>query len=292
MRRLFIIPGLRAKEGGYIAAFAGLVALVYFSIPPSFLQAMHVHVRDGVEVRLALRNILTSENAEKDDVLQFEVAEDVVVVGHTIIAKGAPATGKVVRVKGAGKKKAKDASVTFRLLAVRTVDNQQVPLRKHAEADKKKSDKENEFEEDQPIPGLVSRAVGADKGKLYIVYLDGAVVVNAPDTTTTTPAAPPTGQTATTPTGQPSTPAVQPAATTPSTAAAAQEPATVDFVTDPPGADIFIDGNFAGNTRSSLQVTPGQHTIELRLSGYRSYKRSMMVDEGSHPTVSKTLEKQ
>jgi len=291
MRRLFIIPGLRAREGGYIAAFAGLVALVYFSIPPSFLQAMHVHVRDGVEVRLSLRNILTTENAEKDDVIQFEVAEDVVVVGHTVIAKGAPATGKVVRVKGAGKKKAKDASVTFRLLSVRAVDNQQVPLRKNVGGEKKKSDKENEFEEDQPIPGMMERAVGAEKGKVYIVYLDGAVMVNAPDAPTTSQTAPPTGQNATAPTGQPATSAGQPAATTPSTGAIGQEPATVDFVTDPSGADIMVDGNFAGNTPSSLQVTPGRHTIELRLSGYRSYTRSMLIDEGSHPRISTTLEK-
>jgi len=289
MRRLFIIPGLRAREGGCIAAFVGLVALVYFSIPPSILQAMHVHVRDGQEVRLSLRNILTTANAEKDDVIQFEVAEDVVVVGHTVIAKGAPATGKVVRVKGAGNKKAKDASVTFRLLAVQTVDNQQVPLRKHVGGENKTSDKENDFEEDQPIPGMVERAVGADKGKVYIVYLDASVVVNAPDTTTTPQTAPSAGQTATAPTGQP---AVQPAATTPSTGALGQEPATVDFVTDPSVADIMIDGNFAGNTPSSLQVIPGRHTIELRLSGYRTYTRSMRIDEGSHPRISASLEKE
>jgi hypothetical protein len=276
MRRLFIIPGLRAREGGWIAAFAGLVALVYFSIPPSVLQAVQVHVRDGQEVRLLLRNVITTENVEKDDTIQFEVAEDVVVNGHTIIAKGAPAIGKVVRVKGAGKKKAKDASITLVLVSVRAVDNQQVQLRKNPYKDTKKGDsKDNEIEEDQPIPDQMDRVVGAEKGKMYIAFLDQAPVISVPDTPTTSPPTPPATQQA-----------------VPQPQAIPQEPATVDFVTDPSGADIMIDGNFAGNTPSSLQVTPGQHTIELRLSGYRTYTRSMKIDEGSHPRISTSLEKQ
>ena len=285
MRRLFIIRGLRAGEGGWLAVFAGLVALLGFSVSPSLLQAMRVRVREGLEVRIALSNILTTENAQKDDVIQFQVAEDVVVAGHTVIAKGAPSTGKVVRIKGAGKKKAKDASVTFRLLSVQTVDKQEVQLRKHATEEKKKNDKESEFEEDQPIPGQVERVIGADKGKLFIAYLDAPVDVNAPDTQPSPPAPVATGQGSNAPAGQPATPVVSPLAQP------TQGPAIVDFRTDPSGADIMIDGNFAGNTPSSLQVPPGRHTVELRMAGYHTFKRTMQVDEGSHPSVSTTLEK-
>jgi len=255
-------------------------------IPQSTLQAMHVRVRDGQEVRLALRNILTTENVMKDDVIQFEVAEDVVVMGHTVIGKGAPATARVVRIKGAGNKKAKDASVTFRFVSVVTVDKQLVLLRKHPTGDKKKSDKENEIEENQQIPGMVDRVVGADKGKLYDTYVEDGVVVNVPDTPTPGPTAPATSQTANAPAVQPATPAVQPPPPPP------QEPAIVDFATDPSGADIVIDSNFAGNTPSSLQVPPGRHTIELKLSGYRTYTVTMLIEEGSHPRLSKPLEKE
>lgn len=286
MKRSFLIPTFGAGKGGCLAAWAGLGALVYFSISPSLLPAVQVRVRDGQEVRLLLHNILTTESVEKDDTIDFDVAEDVVVNGHTVIVKGAPAMGKVVRVKGAGKKKAKDASVTFRLVSVRAVDNQQVQLRKNPYKDKKKGDsKENEIEEDQAIPGLMERAVGAEKGKMYIAFLDQSPVINVAETPTTPPPTPPTGQTATQPTNQPPQPA-------PPTGILAQEPAVVDFVSDPSGADIMIDGNFVGNTPSTLQVTAGRHAIELRLSGYRSYTVTMRVDAGSHPRISKTLEKE
>lgn len=283
MKRQLILTRPGGWEGWHLAAGVGFAALLFFSISPHLLEAMHVRVRDGQEVRLSLRNILTTENVEKDDVIQFEVAEDVVVNGHAVIAKGAPATGKVVKVKPLGRKKSKDAAVTFRFVTVTTVDKQQVPVRKHPSEDKKKGEKENGFEESNPIPGMVERVIGAEKGKVYIAYLDEAVVVNAPDTPATVQPAPSTGSTAATSTAAQ---AVQmPAASPP-------EPAIVDFRTDPSGADIMLDGNFAGNTPSSLQVAPGRHTIELRLNGYRSFTRSIKIDEGSHPSVSTTLEKE
>jgi hypothetical protein len=284
MKPLSIISRLGAGKGGFLAALAGLGALVYFSISPSLLQAVQVHVHEGQEVRLLLRNVLTTENVEKDDTIEFEVAEDVVVNGHTVIARGAPATGKVVRIKGAGKKKAKDASVTFRFVSVRTVDGTMMQLRKNPYKEKKKGEgaegKENEIEEDQPIPGQIERVVGAERGKSYIAFLDQSASISVPETPTPPPPGPVTGQTQ------------APSQTITPPPAAPQEPATVDFASDPSGADIVIDGNFQGNTPSSLQVTAGRHTIELRLSGYRTYTVTMRVDPGSHPRISKALEKE
>jgi hypothetical protein len=44
-----------------------------------------------------------------------------------------------------------------------------------------------------------------------------------------------------------------------------------------PGADIEIDGAFAGNTPSTLSVTPGQHTIAVKKKGYTDWTRTMSV---------------
>jgi hypothetical protein len=71
-----------------------------------------------------------------------------------------------------------------------------------------------------------------------------------------------------------------------------EEPASVDFNSNPPGADILIDGNVVGNTPSTLHVDAGRHVIQLRIGGYRSWTRTMVVEPGSSPSIRATLEKQ
>ncbi|MGI4854923.1 MAG: PEGA domain-containing protein [Janthinobacterium lividum] len=44
-----------------------------------------------------------------------------------------------------------------------------------------------------------------------------------------------------------------------------------------PGADIEIDGAFAGNTPSTLSVPPGAHTITVKKKGYTDWTRTMNV---------------
>ena len=77
-------------------------------------------------------------------------------------------------------------------------------------------------------------------------------------------------------------------ASTPSTALPAQVAAALPASTVPaqatlqidcsvPGADIEIDGAFAGNTPSTLSVTPGQHTIAVKKKGYTDWTRTMNV---------------
>jgi plastocyanin len=43
------------------------------------------------------------------------------------------------------------------------------------------------------------------------------------------------------------------------------------------GADIEVDGNFVGNTPSTVSVTPGQHTIAVKKKGYAEWSRTMNV---------------
>ena len=44
-----------------------------------------------------------------------------------------------------------------------------------------------------------------------------------------------------------------------------------------PGADIEIDGAFAGNTPSTLSVPPGAHTIAVKKKGYADWTRTMNI---------------
>jgi hypothetical protein len=72
----------------------------------------------------------------------------------------------------------------------------------------------------------------------------------------------------------------------------AMAPSSVEFGSTPDGADIVIDGNLVGNTPSTLRLTPGHHAIEIRMAGYRTWSRMMVVDPESHPSVRALLIKQ
>lgn len=48
-----------------------------------------------------------------------------------------------------------------------------------------------------------------------------------------------------------------------------------------PNCDIEVDGNFMGNTPSTLTIAAGQHSIVVKKSGYQDWSRSMMVGSGA-----------
>ncbi len=296
MRRDRAIPNISTEylRNGKWAWLGTVFMLVYISTPA---PASQVRVIQGQMVRVKLHNVMTTENVVKGDPIDFDVAEDVVVATHMVIQKGAPARGKVVDVKGAGKRNAKDASVTFQFVSVRSVDSQDVSLRAHPDRNKKGGSKENEVVANDPLPGYAQRVIGAERGKEYAAYVDVSATVNVPDTP---PVAPPTTLGATPPptaanpqvvTPPAPTGGLTPAAPTPSMAVP-EEPALVDFNSNPPGADILIDGNLVGNTPSTLHVGAGHHLIQLRMSGYHSWARTMRVEPGSSPLIRATLEKE
>jgi hypothetical protein len=283
--RIPIISSEYFQRDGKWAWLSAVFMVVYLSSPA---QAAQVRVLQGQMVRLKLHNVLTTENVEKGDPIDFDVAEDVVVATHVVIQNGAPARGKVVNVKGAGKRKAKDASVTFVFVSVRSVDSEDIPLRGRPDKQKKAESKENEIEANDPLPGYAERVIGAEKGKEYVAYVDSSVTVRVSDSPVAAPPVTlaPTPANAHGPTPTASTGVPTPATPTP------EEPASVNFDSNPPGADILIDGNLVGNTPSILHVDAGRHVIQLRIGGYRSWTRTMMVEPGSYPSIRATLEKQ
>lgn len=271
----------------------------WLNLPPAALGLLllvavpgfgaRVPVRDGQTVKLKLRSILTTDNVRKGDDIEFDVAEDVMINGHIAIAKGATAHGRILDVKGAYNPRASNAEVIFQFTTVSSVDHQEIPLRPHVERTKKGHDEE--IHEKSVIPGQIARVVGADKGKEYEVYVDGSFNVDAPDAIAAPPpVAEPTPAAASTPApvAAPAAPAA-PAALSADIGAA---PSSVEFSSTPDAAEIVIDGNVVGNTPSTLRLTPGHHSIEIRMAGYRTWTRMMVVDPESHPSVRATLIKQ
>ena len=54
----------------------------------------------------------------------------------------------------------------------------------------------------------------------------------------------------------------------------------VSVVSTPAGADIELDGAFVGSTPSSIPVTPGDHTITVKKSGFTTWERKIKVAGG------------
>ncbi|MFB3922633.1 MAG: PEGA domain-containing protein [Terriglobia bacterium] len=243
-------------------------------------HAAQIPLREGTLIRLKLLYNVTTENVVKGDRVEFDVAENVVVNERVVIRKGAAAWGQVTEVKGAGNRKAKDAQVTFRFMAVKTVDNQQIALRALPTKPRKPDSHDNEIEENSLVQGMADRIIGAEKGKDYAAYIDAEAVVSAPEIS----AADQTGDATAAASKSPGK--IEPAPPPP------PEEAYVDFNSHPSGGDLNIDGKFYGNTPTRLSLPPGKHLIEIRLAGHRTWIRNMVVDPGSKPSVRATLDQE
>jgi hypothetical protein len=265
--------------------FPALVLPLALLLTAGTLSATQVRVPEGTLVRLELVYDLTTENVDKGDRVEFDVSLDVVVDGHVVIPKGAAGWAQVSKVKGAGKKKAKDALVAFQFVAVRTADNQEIPLRLLPSKPKKLDSKENEVQISTPIPGLRERMIGAPKGREFAAYTNADALVNLPDKP---PAPQASAQGA--PAGGVTQGSAPAAPALPAANLLPPEEAYVDCNSDPPGADIMVDGTFRGNTPSGLRLAPGRHVIELRLPGRQPWVRNMVVDPGSKPSIRAVLE--
>lgn len=66
---------------------------------------------------------------------------------------------------------------------------------------------------------------------------------------------------------------------------------TVSVATSPDGADVYVDGQFYGNSPATLKLKPGKHTIGFKMSGYKDWSREMSTDAGSDSHLTATLEK-
>jgi hypothetical protein len=265
-----VVAALRLDRASVLFSLA---AMVLSAAVPS-VSAVQVHVPEGTLVPLELRNDVTTETVNKGDRIEFDVSSNVVVNDEVVFAEGARAWGIVEKVKGAGRKDTRDASVTYRLIGVRAADGQPIPLRLMPSKSKKPDPADNDIEESSMIPGPGPRRVGAPKGKQYAAYTDSDAFVNA---TASAAAAAQVAPVQGAPAAAPQTP--------PPAVVAPPQPASVDFRSVPTGGDVVIDGSSVGVTPTTLQLSPGLHDIEIHAQGYQNWKRKMRVEPGSHPTV-------
>lgn len=228
------------------------------SVPPAPNTLM-----DGTPVKMRLAETISSASAKTGQSVPFETTEDVVVQGVVVIPKGSAALATVTAAEPK-KSMGRGGKLDVNVDSVRLADGEKAQL----------------------------RAMQDNKGGGHVGAMTGAMVATA---VVFFPAAPlflfMKGKDITIPKGTEVTAFVQgdmklemanfapKGAAGAMQVASAQSSLTVD--SSVAGADILVDGNFMGNTPSTVSVTPGQHTITVQKKGYADWSRQMNVSGAS-----------
>jgi hypothetical protein len=56
---------------------------------------------------------------------------------------------------------------------------------------------------------------------------------------------------------------------------------TVALTSSPAGADVEVDGNFVGNTPSTITLTPGDHALKITKKDYKTWERQLKATGGT-----------
>lgn len=225
---------------------------------------------DGTAIKLRLADTISSADAKVNQQVPFEVTEDVMVDGVTVVPKGAQALGTVTEAEPK-RSMGRAGKLNVNIDSVRLADGEKAQL----------------------------RATKESKGGSHTGAMTGAMVATA---IVFFPAAPlflfMKGKDITIPKGTEITAFVQGdtklemakfAPQPVGGAAAAPAMASLSVDASVKGADITVDGNFMGNTPSTLSLAPGQHTILVQKKGYADWTRTMNV-AGSGVTLNAELE--
>lgn len=70
---------------------------------------------------------------------------------------------------------------------------------------------------------------------------------------------------------------------------APRDTGSVLIESEPPGADIYIDGKFVGQTPSTIKLPSGQHNIEVKSRGKTNWQRDLEVWKDSQLTLHPVL---
>jgi len=232
-------------------------------------------LEDGTPVKLRLTRNLSSADARVGDTVDFEVLEEVRVGELLVVPKGGIAWASVTEAQ-AKRRMARGGKLDVNIDSVRLIDGEKVALRAVKEA-------KGGGHTGAMTAAMVGTAIvffpaaplflfmhGKDitipKGTEITAYISGNVPLDLAKF------------------APPEMPEV-----VPESANATQ--ATVQIDSNPAGADIELDGAFAGNTPSSVGVPAGEHAIKITKAGYKAWERKLRISSGS-VKIAAELEKQ
>ncbi len=235
---------------------------------------------DGTAIKLRLAQNLSSETNKTGDQVLFEVTDEVSVHGVIVILKGAQALATVTFAEPK-RRMGRGGKLDVNVDSVRLIDGEKAQLR--ASQENKGGGHIGAMTTAIVATSLVffpaaplflfmhGKSIEIPKGTEVTAYVQGDMRLDMAKMV-------PPG----------SAPAVAPAPVVAAPVAPVMASMTVE--SSVPGADIEVDGNFVGNTPSTISVTPGQHTIVIKKKGYEDWSRSISIAIGSGVHLSADLE--
>ena len=221
-------------------------------------------LEDGTPVRLRTKRNLSSADNKTGDQVDFEVLDAIVLDGVTVVPQGGLAFGKVTQAEPK-KRMGRGGKLDVVIESVKMTNGDKAAL----------------------------RSVKETKGGGHVGAMTGAMVATG---IVFFPAAPlflfMHGKDITIPSGTEITAYVNgdtifvPPASAPVTAAPSSTATTTAAMTEltltssPDGAEIEVDGAFAGNTPSTVQVSAGDHTVRITHKGYEPYEKKVRLSGG------------
>jgi hypothetical protein len=239
------------------AAFTAAAACAEITIP------------DGTRLRIRLDQTISSATADEGQTVELSVTEPVKVGDVTVIPEGARVTGTVTEAQEK-RRMGRAGKLDFSLDRVRAADGEWIPLR--YTLNKKSGDSHAVrtgvitagvavvFWPAAPVFLLMKgKDTAINKGVIFDAFTDQNHVM----VSSAASAAEKEKQ-------------LSPAVPRPATAGGA----TVTVTSGISGADIEVDGNFVGNTPTTLQLSAGSHDVTVKGAG-ASWQRTVQVDAGS-----------
>ena len=222
---------------------------------------------DGTPVKLRLSQSISSADTKVGQEVPFEVMEEIKVDDIVVLPKGATAIANVTEAEHK-KRMGRAGKLNIAISYARLSDKEKVAL----------------------------RAVKEAKGGGHVGAMTGAIVATS---IVFFPAAPlflfMHGKDITIPQGTEITAfvdgdmhldmahfgAAPPETSVAAVAAASNLQTVLAVVSTPAGADIEVDGNFIGNTPSSVNLTSGSHQVVVKKKGFVDWNKTLNVTGGS-----------
>jgi hypothetical protein len=215
---------------------------------------------------------VSSADAKVGEHVDFEVLEEVQVMGVVVIAKGATASATVTEAQPK-RRMGREGKLEMNLDYVRLADNEKADLTATAGG-------KGGTHTGAMVGAMAATAIFTLGGSALFLLMHGKDITIPKGAETTAyvrgdmsldmakfgGAAP-----AFAPLSAPVSPDAPP------------PPAQASLIVDstPPGADIEIDGAFVGNTPSTVSASPGSHEIAVKKKGFADWTRTLNVTGGT-----------
>jgi PEGA domain-containing protein len=220
-------------------------------------------LEDGTPIKLRLSQTVSSADAHVNDLVEFEVLEDVMVGDVVVIPKGAAALGTVTEAVPK-RRMARGGKLEIVMDSVRLVDGQKAPLRAVKEA-------KGGGHTGGMTVGIVATAIVFWPAAPLFLLMHGKDITFPKGTDVPTFV-----------NGDMKLDPAQFQAQGGSTQSGAISAASSLAISSTPvGADIYVDQNFVGNTPSTVSVASGKHSISVRKAGFQDWVRDMNLSGGA-----------